>query len=315
MQVKSLIPPPIARLASTVRHRAKAKAERLHRIFVVKLLIRTAHELSADDATHMAAGLAYYGLFSLFPLLLGLTSILSFFVDPDTIGTRLTEFAGGYLPGAGELVEENVDAVLRLRGALSVFAVLGLLWSGSAMFGAISRSVNRAWDVHVDRPFFISKPRQLAMALGVAILFFLSVGSAGLARVAGQSTGFQDSSLGFMDEIFGLVILHGSSLFFTVSIFLLVYKYMPNTKTYWRYVWPGAVVAAALFETAKNGFLLYLDQFANFESVYGSLSPVIALLVWAYVSGFILIVGAELSSEYGRLREGVDRGTLIHAHE
>ena len=90
-------------------------------------------------------------------------------------------------------------------------------------------------------------------------------------------------------------------------IFLLIYRFMPNTKTYWRYIWPGAIVAAVLFESAKNLFLTYVDQFANFENVYGSLAPVIALLLWAYVSSFILILGAELSSEYGRLRRGVRR--------
>jgi membrane protein len=109
--------------------------------------------------------------------------------------------------------------------------------------------------------------------------------------------------------------LQGTSLLLTLCIFLLIYRFMPNTKTYWRYIWPGAIVAAVLFESAKNLFLTYVDQFANFENVYGSLAPVIALLLWAYVSSFILILGAELSSEYGRLRRGVGRGVLLHPRE
>jgi len=92
----------------------------------------------------------------------------------------------------------------------------------------------------------------------------------------------------------------------------VIYKFMPNTKTYWRYVWPGAIVGALLFEAAKSMFILYVESFSNFENVYGSLAPVIALLVWVYVSSFILILGAELSSEYGRLKNEVERGTLLH---
>ena len=97
-----------------------------------------------------------------------------------------------------------------------------------------------------------------------------------------------------------------------VGLFLMLYKYLPNTKTYWRHIWPGALVAAILFEISKNVFIYYVNTFATFENVYGSLAPVVALLLWSYLSSLILILGAELSSEYGRLREGVERGTLIH---
>ena len=91
-----------------------------------------------------------------------------------------------------------------------------------------------------------------------------------------------------------------------------MYKFIPNTKTYWQYIWPGAVVSALLFETSKNLFIFYLNRFTSFESVYGSLAPVVVLLLWTYISSFLVIFGAELSSEYGRLRAGVKRGELLH---
>ena len=93
-------------------------------------------------------------------------------------------------------------------------------------------------------------------------------------------------------------------------IFLLLYKMVPNTKTYWRYIWPGALLAAVLFETSKNLFILYLERFASYQNVYGSLAPVIVLLLWAFVSSFIVLMGAEISSEYERLKHNVDRGTV-----
>ena len=279
---------------------------RLERRFVVKLLLRTAQEMATDDSTHMAAGVAYYAFLSLFPLLVGATVILSFFVDPENVESSISRFSDQYIPGSKDLVVANVEAVLRQRGAIGFLTLLGVLWYGSAVFGVVNRAINRAWDVRRDRPIYIRKPRQLLMALAFGALFLLSLAATGVARLASDLTGFSDA----YDE-FGRFVLQGISLALTFIIFLLIYKFMPNTKTFWRYVWTGALVAAILFEIAKNGFIIYLDRFADFENVYGSLAPVFGLLVWAYVSSLILIFGAELAAEFGRLIRGVDRGVLI----
>lgn len=300
------------RIAVVTGRRTRPIGRRLRRVFVIALLGRTLQEMSADDATHMAASVAYYVLFSIFPLLLGIIAFLSYFQEPEDIQTQLTNVAGDYLPASRELIETNVDSVLRFRSAIGLFAVLGLFWSGSAIFGAVTRAVNRAWDVHTDRPLYISKPRQLLMALGVAILSAMSASTATLARLA---EGFAEYDVPGIDVLVNVVVvalLQGSSFVLTLAVFLLIYKFMPNTRTYWRYIWPGAVVGAVLFEAAKNLFIVYLSRFASFENVYGSLTPVIVLLLWAYISALILILGAELSSEYGRMRHGVARGLLLH---
>ena len=281
-------------------------------IFVVRLLARTLHEMSADDATHMAAGVAYYMLFSLFPLILGLIAVLSFFVDDATAQTQLTGWISGFLPGSEELVVSNINAVVAFRGALGLFAVVGLFWSGSAVFGAITRAVNRAWDVVDDRPFYVTKLRQLMMAVATGILFALSLTMAAVVRTAGIITTTEVPGLQPLINTGSLAMLQIGSFLLVLVIFLLLYKYLPNTKTYWSYIWPGALLGASLFELAKNLFLFYLNSFASFENVYGSLAPVVAMLLWAYLSSLILILGAELSSEYGRLKRGVERGVLIH---
>ena len=284
--------------------------------FIVRLITRTMREMSEDDATHMAAGVSYYALFSVFPLLLGFISLTSFalsaFVDEERIRPGLTEFATSFLPGSEQLVMLNLDAAIELRGALGVFSIVGLLWSGSAVFGAITRSVNRAWDIRRDRPFYSNKPRQLLMGAAIGPLFLLSVAMATLARSASRLQDFGLPGHDFFVMNVAQALLQGSSLLLMLGLFLMIYKYLPNTKTYWRHIWPGALVAAILFEISKNLFIFYLNTFATFENVYGSLAPVVALLLWSYLSSLILILGAELSSEYGRMREGVERGSLIH---
>ena len=299
---------------SRTKTRAKVVERRLTRIFVIDLLFRTVKEMSDDDATHMAAGVAYYALFSLFPLLLGLIAVFSYFIDSspgesnDLAAEGVTTFVSEYLPGSETFVAENLEILLNLRGAATVVAVLGMFWSASAVFGALNRAVNRAWDVHQDRPFYLSKTRQLLMAVGVACLFLLSFGAATLVRAAGLLGDLDAPQVSFMVNRIGTVVLQATSFMLVLSAFLLIYKFTPNTTTYWRYIWPGAFAAALLFEVTKNLFIIYLNSFASFDDTYGPLAPVIVLLLWTYVSSLIIIGGAELSSEYGRLKLGISRG-------
>ena len=145
------------------------------------------------------------------------------------------------------------------------------------------------------------------MALSVGALFLLSVSATSALQFIDT---FGPERLRFLEHSLVQVLARVLPFFFSLGIFLIIYKFVPNTPTYWSYIWPGALFAAFCFETAKSLFLLYLDEYANFERIYGSLGPLVALLVWSYVSSLILLVGAELASEYGRMRRGVARGTL-----
>ena len=303
--------PRIAASVSHLREKGKRIGARLLTVPAIRLIVRTAQELGKDDASHMAAGVAYYAFLSLFPLLLGLIAILSLFLESRTVNEELFDFFGTYLPGSTSELENNIDGIQDQRGALGVLSIIGLFWTGSAVFGAISRAVNRAWDVHQDRPFYIAKSRQMAMAGGVAILFLLSVSTTTALQFLGGIEIPVVGELSFLKNAGVNAVTRILPFFFTLAIFLAIYKFIPNTKTYWRYVWPGAILAAVLFEVGKSIFVYYLDNFSNPELVYGSVGSVIALLGWIYISAFILLVGAEFASEYGRMRVGVAQGTLI----
>ena len=276
-------------------------------LFIVRLLVRTVQEMSDDDATHMAAGVAYYAAFSLFPLVIGLIAIFNLLPASDDRQSQFTEFVAGYLPGSEGLLASDI----RVSGTVGIISILALLWSGSAMFGAVARVVNRAWDVQKDPPLFVGKPRQMLMALLVGAMFLTSLAAAAFVRTAGEYARADLPAPDFLVSEASRVFLHGTSFALTLITFLMIYKVMPNTKTRWRYVWPGAVLAAVLFEVAKGAFLMYVDRFASFQDVYGSMADALVLLLWLYVSSLILILGAELSSEYGRLREGRERGKVM----
>jgi len=277
---------------------------------VVALGWRVFKELGDDDATHLSAGVAYYSVFSVFPLLLGLLAISGTVFTSITLQEQFLDYVTESMPGSEEFVSKNIEELVRFRGALGICAILGLLWSGSSAFGAMSRAINRAWDVDKDRPFYVAKTLHIIIALGVGILFLLS----SFASVAIELLSNYSRDLGlpghefFLDFGLGNLMLKAVPWAITLAVFLLLYRFVPNCKTYWRYVWTGAVVATILFEASKGIFMWYLVNVANYELIYGSVASMMVLMTWAYVSAFILILGAEISSEYGRMRNGIDRG-------
>ena len=277
----------------------------------IELCYRTFKETQADDATHMAAGVAYYAILSLFPLALGVMAVFAPLIQTQDAQGQVLAFAETYLPGATDALGANLVSGAGARGAQGALSLIGLFWAASALFGAISRAVNRAWDVHHDRPFYIAKLRHIVMALSVGFLFFSSV--------------VITSTLHFLNvvylPVFGEVELVSARaaqwlarllpFAFSLGIFLLIFKFVPNTKTHWRFVWPGAALTALMFEIGKSLFVFYVATFADYSRVYGALGSIVVLQVWVYVSALVLIVGAEFTSEYGRMAMGVSRGQTI----
>jgi membrane protein len=291
----------LKRWLETLSRRIKGSSLANHPLAL--LVTRVVRDLNRDDGTHMAAGVAYYAFISLFPLVLGLLAIGGVVLGSAAgLQEELLVFIADYVPGSAELVSDNVDTVVRYSTPLGIASLVGLFWTASAVFGAITRAINRAWGIRRDRPFYRSKPRQMLMALSLGLLFLASMA---LSSVVNFLTNVRIDMLGW--EVTGPSGLVNLGLrivpwAITLAIFLTLYKFLPNCKTYWRYIWPGASVAALLFVLAQSLYLWYLKNFAAYDEVYGPLTSVIGLLFWAYLSALIMIIGAEISSEYEKLR-------------
>ena len=274
----------------------------------MELARRTWRELGDDHAIDLAAAIAYYAILSLLPLAIGLVSLFSLVLESSSVEQDVHSFFHTYLPGSDRILEANVEAVSSIRGTLGIFSLVGLLWSSTLLFGAVTRAVNRAWDIEYDRPFYIEKPRQVLMALSVAPVFILSVAFTTGLQVLGSEDIPLLGKLAFLEDNWINALARPVPFLFSLIIFLFIYKFTPIAHTYWRYIWPGALVAALMFEVSKSIFVFYLENYAVYERVYGTLASVIALLAWAYVCGLIVVIGAEVSSEYYRLRRGAVRG-------
>jgi membrane protein len=277
---------------------------RLLKIPVIQLISRTADGSGNHDATQRAAGVAYYAVLSIFPLLLGLIAVFGFFLPSLNLQDELLNFVGKILPGAYDILRQNIINIVSLRGAVGALSIVFLFWSASAMFSALSLAINRAWGISRHRPFFIRKASELGMAFGTGILFLLSLGASAIISILRGVFDLPVAKLMIVDVGGRLV-----AFLLILVVFLLLYKLIPNTRTLWRYVWPGALLAAVLFEIARTLFIFFLENFANYQLIYGSIASIIVLLVWIYYSAFIMILGAEFTFQYGRMRYSMTIGS------
>ena len=263
----------------------------------LSLLRATGREFQNDGGYTMAAAIAYYTLFSFFPLVLLMITVSSFFFSSATAQKEVIAWAERYIPTSGELIRANIGQVLRVRGTASIVALLGLLWSASGVFTALDRVINRAWDVTELRPFWQQKLLAFSMMVGAGGLLLVSIVSTTffnvIRRLRLPLTGWR---------LFGNLLSTLLPVTLTILIFLLLYKILPNTTVRWSDVWPGALLTGLGWELAKYLFTWYLTNFASYNLVYGSLALLIAFLAWSYYTGVVLILGAEFTAEYAKTR-------------
>lgn len=296
-------------LISSVKNRLKRIAGWYNRVLAplpfVQLVFGVAKGLGDHLAADMAASIAYYAILSIFPLLLGIIAILGLFLPQETVQEEIFAFFATYLPESIGFIENNIRKIISARGALGAVSVVGLLWTGSMIFGAVNRVINKVWDISQFDPVWFRKPRDIGMALGMGLLFLVSIlGSIFLSSLPVSQFPLPDGLVEFLNQA-GIFLL-------AFGAFLTLFKLMPATRTYWRHMLPGAVLSAILFVLSMNLFVYFVNNFADWELVYGTIGSVIAFLILVYVAAFIMIIGAELSAEYARMRQGIVRDARIH---
>ncbi|MGQ9571869.1 MAG: YihY/virulence factor BrkB family protein [Dehalococcoidia bacterium] len=272
------------------------------------LTVRSVQEFGADRCSHMAAAISYYGLFSLFPLLIFMVSIFGIFLQSSSLQEDLIDEVLEFLPltsdeGRNE-VKDAIGAIAGISIPLSIVGLLGLAWSASAMFGAIRTSLNIAWDVETPRHFVKQKLLDLGMVAGVGVFFLLSIGATGLLRTTQEASSDILGPLSSDTAFFWRAVGYLMPAIFSFGAFIVVYRFVPNAPIKLGDVWPGALVAALFFEVIKNGFSFYIANFGRYDVVYGSLGAVVAFLFWMYLSAVALLLGAEVASEYPRAMTG-----------
>lgn len=251
--------------------------------------------------------MSYYSLLSLVPAAIVLAAVFGLVLDHGEARTDVIDGILNIVPltedqGRSDL-EKLIDGVNRNAQTLGIAALVGLLFTASALMGSVRTGVNIAFGERSPRAPLASKGLDILFVLGLGLLVAVSLGITlghGFAIEVGQNLGVPGEVIDWTLGAVGIVV----PLLVSVAVFTVVYVVIPVRKVRLRDVWPAVLFAAVVYELVKRGFAVYLENFANYNAVYGSLGAVIAFLVFIYVAAIVLLVGAEMAALWPRVRRG-----------
>jgi len=262
-----------------------------------ELIRRTVKEFNDDDCLGLGAQLSYYFFLALFPAILFLLAVASFF-PLDNLTDDVTRVLGPFV--SAEVLQLIEDQMQRLAsadsGGLLTFGVLGAIWSSSAAIVSIVGALNRAYDLTESRPWWKVRLVSIILTLGFALFVLaaltLVLSGPAFARYLGEMTG-----VGALLE-WAWLVLQWPIAFAIVTIAIgLLYYFGPDADQDWVWITPGAIVATVLWLLVSVAFRLYVANFTDYNASYGAVGGVIVLMLWFYMSGLAILFGAELNSE------------------
>lgn len=258
---------------------------------------RTIKETFADGCPGLAAQLAFYFLLALFPALIFLVALLSYLPVESALYTAVNRLDPIVPSDVLALIRAQVDQVVAGSGGhLLTLGIGGAIWSSSSAMTAIITALNRAYDIEEWRPWW--KTRLLSIALTIGLTVFVVAAFA--LVVVGRGLGQWSAAWLGLGETFTTIWLWLQwplALGLVVLAIDLIYVMAPNAETEWVWITPGSLLAAGLWLLASFGFRVYVQNFADYSAVYGTIGGVIVLMLWFYLAGFALLVGAELNAE------------------
>lgn len=267
-----------------------------------------------DRCTRLAAAIAYYVLFSIIPLAIFAVSVFGFVLNNENIREELVDQILEVLPlsetdGRTD-VTDVVDSARDISGPAAILSLVAALWTSSAMFGAIRSSLNTVWKVDEIRPFVQGKLLDLAQVGGLMLLFVGSTVLTGALRTIRTLSTEHVGPLAGENILWELPPVLLPAVVALLAYFVL-YTIVPAKKVAWQEALSGAALATILFEVLKNTFAIYVQNFNNYDVVYGALAGVLLFMFYMFLASNIMLIGAELARSVGDYR--ADR--LAHAFQ
>jgi YihY family inner membrane protein len=267
-----------------------------------EVLLRAGQVFFKIDGEQRAAAFSFYALFSLFPLVLLFVTLGSYLVDRDRAATEIISFLEGYVPLGDEnrqTVFELIEGVIQARGGVGAVALAGLLWSSMRFFYVLVRAVNKAWDTE-EHSWWHLPLKNLAMLCILATALAFGILTPTVVRSVENWAPDYFAGVSFVYDAV-LFLLPLVILFYGFS---MLYKLGPRRKTRFSEVWLAALVVTVLLRVAQELFVLYVVYVGGFNALYGGLGGVLALMMWVYVSGSVIIFGGCISAATADLFEG-----------
>lgn len=281
------------------------------------IFIRATKSLISGPTTLIAAGCAFYTTLSLFPAISSLISIYGLAFDVQTVTPQLEILRNLLPPGAYGLIYDRIQTlVAEPHSSLTVTLVLSLsvtLWSASAATKSILSALNIAYNTKENRNFFVFQLTALAMTLsavlGAALTLALMVALPLLLNLpAWLHIPTPPGSIEFLARSSGPVVM----FLFQILALSALYRFGPDRKApgQWRWVMPGALFATCTWVIVAFGFSYYVAHIASYNATYGPLGAVIAIMMWFFVSAWVVLMGAELNAEMEMYAHGERRRAI-----
>jgi membrane protein len=261
-----------------------------------QLVARTWREINADNCFGLAAQLAFYFALALFPALIFVVALASYFPRSvmDNVLATLTPVAPAEVVS---LIRTQLDAILAAeQGGLLTLGVLGAVWSSSGALTAIIDALNRAYDIEESRPWW--KVRLVAILLTIGLALFILV--AFTLVVAGPELASGIAGWLGLSQVFAWTwsVVQWPIVIALVAFGVaMTFYFAPDAHQDWVFLTPGSVTATLLWLIASLGFRFYVQNFGDYTATYGALGGAVVLLLWLYVSGLALLAGGELNAE------------------
>jgi len=274
-----------------------------------KIAWGTAWTFAEIDGEQRAAAFAYYALFSLFPFFALLLTAGSSFFDSQTVIHTLERF----FPIGGDeqkLIWKTVATLERSRGSVGIVSFLILVWSSLKFFQALVRGVNRAWHM-VEIPWWQLPLKNLLMIAVVTSALLIGLVAPAILQAAkkillffgdfvkSHVPGLNIDMIGWIFE-WSRYAISGGVLFYS---FTLLYMLAPRGRVRFRQVWFPALLVTLALQAFQNAFVNYLPRFVNYNAIYGTVGVLMLLLLWVYIAGISIILGACLCAEAAKVLE------------
>lgn len=280
------------------RGRDAAKPQQIPRSGWRDILLRVKGELTDDNVGIIAAGVAFYALFAIFPALAALVSIYGLFADPVQVEQQFAAISG-ILPQEGRelLITQLKDVTASAQDTLGFGAVLGIffaLWSAKQGINALITALNIIYDEQDKRGFIKGNLLSLTLTASAVVFGVVVIGLVvGVPALLGHL-----GSLGNIVKSL-IAILQWPILAVLVIVALaVIYRLGPDrSKAQWKWITPGAMVATILWIIGSILFSLYVANFGDYNKTYGSMGAIIILMTWFYLSAYVVLLGAEINAE------------------
>ncbi|MEA2561485.1 MAG: rane protein [Acidobacteriota bacterium] len=268
-----------------------------------ELAIRLWRQIYEDELLGRCAELAYFFLFSAFPLLLFLTTLLGYLAGAsDALRWNLSWYLARISPSQDvtALLTQTLQEVTVAKSGLKLYlSLFAAIWIASNAMIAVGRTLNIACGLKETRRWW--KRRIISVVLTI-VFAALIISALGAIFYGGAIAGLLAEYLGPFVAVAWHVMRWPLVLVFVIISFEMVYNYAPNLGEGSSRQWgtPGAITAVALWLLASFGLRLYLAYFHSYSTAYGSVGAIIVLLTWFYFTGFALLMGGEVNSEIGK---------------